>query len=244
MAVLEVDDVSVTFGGLAALIGVDVVAEAGAVTGLIGPNGAGKTTLFNVICGLQRAKRGHVVLDGRDVTGARTFNRARRGLARTFQRLEVFGSLTTRENLLVAAEMQRNGRDPHAVAQEILSEVGLTEYADVHVDSIPTGLARLVELGRALATDPKVLLLDEPSSGLDEAETDAFGELLLRLAERGLAVLLVEHDVELVMRVCSQIYVLDFGEIIASGSPDEIRRSAAVQTAYLGSPLSANGSGR
>ena len=115
--------------------------------------------------------------------------------------------------------------------------------ADAHVDSIPTGLARLVELGRALATDPKVLLLDEPSSGLDESETDAFGDLLLRLAERGLAVLLVEHDVELVMRVCSQIYVLDFGEIIASGPSDDIRRSAAVQAAYLGSPVAAHGNG-
>jgi branched-chain amino acid transport system ATP-binding protein len=139
--------------------------------------------------------------------------------------------------------MQRNGRDPHAVAQEILEEVGLLEYADAHVDSIPTGLARLVELGRALATDPKVLLLDEPSSGLDETETDAFGDLLLRLAQRGLAVLLVEHDVELVMRVCSEIYVLDFGEIIASGPPDDIRRSAAVQAAYLGSPVAVNGNG-
>lgn len=243
MAVLEVDEVAVTFGGLAALSSVDLVAEAGTITGLIGPNGAGKTTLFNVICGLQRAKRGRVKLDGRDVTGARTFNRARLGLARTFQRLEVFGSLTTRENLLVAAEMQRSGRDPHAVAQAILDEVGLSEYADAHVDSIPTGLARLVELGRALATDPRVLLLDEPSSGLDETETEAFGDLLLRLAGRGLAVLLVEHDVELVMRVCSQIYVLDFGEIIASGPPDSIRRSSAVQAAYLGAPVAANGNG-
>jgi branched-chain amino acid transport system ATP-binding protein len=238
MPLLSVEGVSVRFGGLMAVDSVDLGADAGHVTGLIGPNGAGKTTLFNVITGLQEPNGGRVVLDGTDITGARTHRRARLGLARTFQRLEVFGSLTTRENVLVAAEIRkrwsRDGSDPGQAAAALIERVGLRHVADERVDSLPTGLARLVELARALATRPRVLLLDEPGSGLDTRETEAFGELLVELAGEGLAILLVEHDVELVMSVCRLIHVLDFGRKIAMGTPAQIQADPVVQAAYLG----------
>ena len=238
MPLLEIDDVSVTFGGLLALDRASVVVEAGKVTGLIGPNGAGKTTLFNVITGLQAPTSGHVRLDGTAITRTKRHKRARLGIARTFQRLEPFGSLTARENVLVALEMRRRWAteryDTVAVADELLAQVGISDVADRKVDSLPTGTARLVELARALGTAPRVLLLDEPSSGLSEEETDALGHLLLELAAKGLGILLVEHDMSFVMGTCAYIHVLDFGRIIAHGHPDEIQVDPEVQRAYLG----------
>jgi branched-chain amino acid transport system ATP-binding protein len=166
------------------------------------------------------------------------FRRARLGLARTFQRLEAFGSLSVRDNVLAAAEFRRGwARDrsnPPAVADEILDRVGLHHLAGDRVDALPTGLARLVELARALATRPRLLLLDEPGSGLDSGETRALGDLLLDLVADGMAVLLVEHDVELVMRVSNPVYVLDFGRIIGCGTADEVQADRCVQAAYLG----------
>ncbi len=238
MGLLDVEEVSVQFGGLLAVDQAELSVEAGRVTGLIGPNGAGKTTLFNVITGLQSPSGGRVVFDGRDITRQRPHRRARLGIARTFQRLEAFGSLTARENVLVALEMRRRWAteryDADAIASDLLTEVGIFDVAEVKVEALPTGTARLVELARALATDPKVLLLDEPSSGLDEQETDQLGALLLRLTERGLGVLLVEHDMPLVMETCAFINVLDFGRVIARGSATEIQGDPAVQRAYLG----------
>ncbi len=237
---LLVEAVEVVFGGMIALEKVSLDAEAGSVTGLIGPNGAGKTTLFNVITGLQEAARGRVLLEGRDVTTWPVHRRARVGLARTFQRLEVFGSLTARENVLVAAEVRRgwarDDSDPQAVADEVLDRLGLRGAAGEPVDKMPTGTARLVELARALATRPKVLLLDEVGSGLDETETASLGDLLVELALDGIAVVLVEHDVDLVMRTCSRIFVLDSGRVIASGPPEQVRAHPRVQLAYLGAP--------
>ncbi len=229
---LEVDRVSVHFGGVAALSGVTLRAEAGVVTGLIGPNGAGKTTLFNVITGLQRPDRGSVHLGGTDVTHKRTHTRARLGLARTFQRLELFSTLSATDNVRVGLEAA--GRAAPSAALDLLERVGVADEASMPVSSLPTGSARLVELARALSTDPKVLLLDEPCSGLDERETDALGRLLSSLAAEGRAVVVVEHDTDLVLRVCGIVHVLDFGEVIATGRPDEIRRNRAVQEAYLG----------
>jgi branched-chain amino acid transport system ATP-binding protein len=238
VAVLEVAGVSVLFGGVLALDEVGLTVEAGEVTGLIGPNGAGKTTLFNVICGLQPPTRGRVLLDGDDVTGCRPFERARRGVGRTFQRLEVFGSMTAYENVRLGAEIRqqwdRSWPDPDEQAAAVMARVGLWRVADDRADSLPTGLARLVELGRALAAGPRVLLLDEPSSGLSESESDELGVLLRELAGDGLAILLVEHDVDLVMGVCDRINVLDFGQVLAMGTPAEIQGSEAVQQAYLG----------
>ena len=239
MSLLQVVDVDVRFGGVHAVQEVRLEAEAAQVTGLIGPNGAGKTTLFNVITGLQEPTAGRVVFDGHDITNLRPHKRARLGMARTFQRLEVFGSLTARENVLVAAEIRKSwssdGSNPRVVTEEILDRVGIREVADDRVDSMPTGMARLVELGRALATNPRLVLLDEPGSGLDQQESDALGRLLIDLAAGGLAVLLVEHDVELVMHVCHLVHVLDFGRIIAVGSPAEVQADPRVQAAYLGS---------
>jgi branched-chain amino acid transport system ATP-binding protein len=236
---LEVRRANVHFGGHHAVRDVDLHVEAGLITGLIGPNGAGKTTLFNVITGLQEPTSGQVVLDGVDITRKRAHQRARLGIARTFQRLEVFGSLTARENILTAAEIRRSWShdhelDPGRETAWILERVGLRSVADARVDALPTGLARLVELGRALATRPRVLLLDEPASGQDERETESFATLLRELAAEGLAVLLVEHDVQLVMRVCALVHVLDFGAVLSAGPPDAIARDPAVLEAYLG----------
>ncbi len=247
MPVLRVEDIDVSFGGVHALHALSLDVEAGTVTGLIGPNGAGKTTLFNVITGLQKPTHGCVLMGGNDVTSKRPHARARMGIARTFQRLEVFGSLTARENVLVAAEIHRGwggkGVDPSTVADRLLDRVGLTAVAASQADTLPTGMARLIELGRALATEPRLLLLDEPSSGLNHSETTTLGELLLDLARDGMAILLVEHDVDLVMRVSKHVYVLDFGEMIASGSPGEVQANPAVQLAYLGADAGAEGNG-
>jgi branched-chain amino acid transport system ATP-binding protein len=236
---LEVDGVTVQFGGLTALSDVSLDVASGAITGLMGPNGAGKTTMFNVICGLQSTTRGRVTFNEKDATPYKPHERARLGIARTFQRLEVFGSLTARENILVAAEIRSRWSsekvDPRAVTEEILDRVDLRRVAEHRVDTMPTGLARLVELGRALASAPKLLLLDEPSSGLGDEETRFFAQLLRKLTSEGLGILLVEHDVELVMDVCERIHVLDFGRKIAAGTPGEVQADPAVQAAYLGS---------
>jgi len=232
---LRVEEVTVNFGGVRALDSVDLEVADGAVTGLIGPNGAGKTTTFNVVTGLQRPDRGKVFLDGRDITHDGPRRRARLGLGRTFQRLELFGSLTARDNVLVALESRgMGGRKGRQLADDLLTRVGLAAVADRQADVLPTGMARLVELARALACEPKVLLLDEPSSGLDNAEGDRLGDLLTELAGLGMAILLVEHDMNLVMRTCSKVFVLDFGRMISSGAPAEIRADPKVQAAYLG----------
>jgi branched-chain amino acid transport system ATP-binding protein len=244
LPLLQVDDITVRFGGVTALSDVQLDAEQGSITGLIGPNGAGKTTLFNVITGLQEPTSGKVTIDDKDVTSMGTHRRARMGVARTFQRLEVFGSLTARENVLVAAEIRKRwakdrSANCRAAAAELLERVGISHVAEERVDALSTGYARLVELARALATQPRLLLLDEPGSGLDSQETEVFGDLLLELARDGLTILLVEHDVELVMRVCDRIHVLDFGRKIAVGSPAEIQADPQVQAAYLGEDDSA-----
>jgi branched-chain amino acid transport system ATP-binding protein len=236
---LEVDGATVRFGGNVALDAVSLAAEPGVVTGLIGPNGAGKTTLFNVITGLLPPNQGRIRLDGKDVTRLSPTRRARRGLGRTFQRLELFSLLSVRENIRVAADVRkgwsRDKDNPAQVVEAIIERVGLTHVADARVDSLPTGQCRLVELGRCLATKPQVLLLDEPASGQDESETIEFARLLRSLAADGVAVVLVEHDVALVMDVCTTVHVLDFGRIIATGTPAEIQTDEAVLAAYLGS---------
>ena len=264
--VLTIEGVAVRFGGVAALSDANLTVKAGTVTGLIGPNGAGKTTLFNVISGLQTPDRGSVHLYDTDITKMKPHRRARLGLARTFQRLELFGTLSAGENVQVGLEssvkwwqwrhMKRafpwvksgvpvvdgvpvgEPTGPGSIAvvtsDRLLDGVGLGGLGAEQASAMPTGLARMVELARALAMAPKVLLLDEPGSGLDDAESQALGELLCTLAQGGMGVLLVEHDMELVMRICDYIYVLDFGDIISSGTPDEIRKDPVVQAAYLG----------
>jgi branched-chain amino acid transport system ATP-binding protein len=234
LALLEVEDVHVRFGGVVAVNGASFDVPEHSVIGLMGPNGAGKTTVFNVITGLQTPTAGAVRFDGRDITKLHPRQRALAGIGRTFQRLEVFGSLSVADNIRVAAEM-RGIPDPAGVRDRLLDRVGLRAFADVTADSVPTGIARLTELARALACDPRLLLLDEPSSGLSEAETDDFAVLVRSLAEDdGRSVLIVEHDVELVLGLCSTVHVLDFGSVIASGPPAAIRADKRVQDAYLG----------
>ncbi len=230
---LEIDDVTVHFGGHRVLDRVGLDAHRGRITALIGPNGAGKTTLFNVITGVQRPGSGTVRLDGNDLAGRAPHRRARAGLGRTFQRLELFGTLTVRENLRVAAAAVPRRRRDHVVDRTV-DRLGLGAVAGARCDTLPTGTGRLVELGRALVGSPTVLLLDEPASGQDDAETARFSRLLVDLATDGMTVVLVEHDMDLVMRISDRVHVLDFGRLIASGTPDEVRLDPAVQAAYLG----------
>jgi branched-chain amino acid transport system ATP-binding protein len=238
MPLLTAEGITVRFGGQVAVDSVDLAVDAGQIVGLIGPNGAGKTTTFNVLTGLQDVVTGRVLLGGRDITRLPTHKRARRGIARTFQKLEVFSSLTVFDNVLVAAEIHRSfaGGNHHLdrVVEDVIQQVGLDSVANERVDSLPTGQCRLVELARALAIQPRVLLLDEPASGLDDAETRQFADLLRALADGGLAILIVEHDVPLVMELCSTITVLDYGRVLAVGTPAEIQTDRAVLDAYLG----------
>jgi len=251
---LEARAVTVRFGGVLALDGVDFTAAAGTITGLVGPNGAGKTTLFGVLSGLVPPRSGRVRIDGADVTGASTQRRARLGVARTFQRLELFTELTVRDHLVVAHRVRRRrdrmllrdlvglGSRPSPDEDEqvdgILALLGLEPVADRPAVSLPFGTGRIVEIARALATEPRIVLLDEPTSGLDVHETEQVARALqVARDDRGVAFVMVEHDVELVLQLSRHVTVLDFGRVIAHGSPAEIRASADVQAAYLGAPV-------
>jgi branched-chain amino acid transport system ATP-binding protein len=242
MALLEVSGITMSFGGNHVLEGVNLGVDPGHVTGLIGPNGAGKTTLFNIVSGLLDPSAGTVSIDGQDVTKTGPAVRARKGLSRTYQRMELFTSLSVRDNIRVAGEIRNAWGRKYRIkvnpeTDRVMALLGLEDVADREVGELPTGRCRVIEVARALMTQPRILLLDEPASGQTEDETEAFGKLLVQLAtEDGLAICLVEHDVSLVMGVCSLIHVLDYGEIIASGPPEEIRTNPAVIDAYLGTP--------
>jgi len=246
---LELRGLHVRFGGVHAVDGVSLSAPTGSITGLIGPNGAGKTTTFNACSGINRPSSGTVSLDGHDLSHRGPAYRARRGIGRTFQKMELFESLTVRENVALGAEAARSGFNPlsHVFSSPIRSKraaadtqhaidlCALGDLAERPVSALSTGQRRLVELARCLAGDFRVLLLDEPSSGLDHAETEFFGTILKNaVAERGLGILLVEHDMSLVLDVCQHIYVLDFGKPIFDGSPEQVMASPVVRAAYLG----------
>ena len=248
---LDARGVTVQYGGVVALDGIDFTADERVITGLVGPNGAGKTTLFGVLSGLVRPRAGQVFLAGQDLTRATPQKRARLGIGRTFQRLELFGELTVREHLVVAARVRERrdrslwrdliGRGSRPAPGEdetvdgILTLLGLADVAEQPVTLLPLGTGRIVEIGRALATGPRVVLLDEPTSGLDVHESEQLASALRRARDdRGIAFVLVEHDVELVLDLSERVTVLDFGRVIATGAPAEIRASAAVQAAYLG----------
>lgn len=249
---LVLTEVTVRFGGVSALNHVSFGVPSGQLCGLIGANGAGKTTLFDVISGLQAPYSGSVALHGADVTNWSVQRRARFGLRRTFQRVQVFGWLSVEDNLLVASEWRGGGggvladlvglpsrgtyeRERRVKAEIVLERCGLIDIRHRSAASLPIGAARLVELARALMDDPTVLLFDEPASGLDSAEAERFGDLVTEIAENHeAAILLVEHDVGFVMERCHRVVVLHLGEVLADDTPEHVRKDPMVLSAYLG----------
>jgi ABC-type branched-subunit amino acid transport system ATPase component/branched-subunit amino acid ABC-type transport system permease component len=245
---LQVADMRIQFGGLMAVDGVSLKVGTGAIVGVIGPNGAGKTTTFNAISGLIKPSSGRVILDGRDVSRHSLSSRARLGLGRTFQQLELFDSMTVRQNVALGREGALAGLNPvshllgrgtaatvQTSATQAMDTCAINGLADQVVGTLSTGQRRLVELARCLASPARLLLLDEPSSGLDRAETLRFGQILTdAVRTRGIGILLVEHDMSLVTAICDYIYVLDFGRQIFEGTPAEVMASPLVRAAYLG----------
>ncbi|HEY6494428.1 MAG TPA: ABC transporter ATP-binding protein [Trebonia sp.] len=253
-SVLEVIDVSVRFGGLTALDAVSLTVAPNQVLGVIGPNGAGKTTLLNVLCGFIRPDEGQVLIGGRGYGGLRPHRLAGLGIARTLQGVGLFASLSAIENVMIGANsratagfwsallgLPRSGRDERRLRQEagqVLDRVGAGAVADTRPGELPYGMRKRVALARALVARPKLLLLDEPASGLAEVELDELGALIRELAAET-SLVIVEHHMDLMMSVCDSLVVLDFGKVISRGSPQAIQADPAVTAAYLG----ASGSG-
>lgn len=247
---LQLDDVSRNFGGLQALSGVDMRVEAGQVVGLIGPNGAGKTTLINNMSGLDHPTSGTIAFAGTDITHAPAHVVTRLGIARTYQNIRLFGEMSALDNLLIgqhtrgkagifgalvyAPSYRREERALRENAAALLDRFNLTRFADQKAGTLAYGDQRRLEMARALAIQPKLLLLDEPTAGMNPNETHGLGEQILRMRDDGLTVLVIEHDMALIHQVCDYIYVLSFGRIIAAGTPDEIRTHPQVIEAYLG----------
>jgi ABC-type branched-subunit amino acid transport system ATPase component len=246
---LSIEKLTIRFGGLTAVDGVTLEVPEGRITGLIGPNGAGKTTIFNACSGLVPVTEGSISLSGEDLTVLPAQRRAQRGLGRTFQRLELFDSLTVRENVAMGREgylagsrvlgqlvcSRRERAEIDQAVSEALELCDIGQHADTQAGALSTGQRRLVELARTLAGPFRILLLDEPSSGLDPGETARFGEILQKVVSvRSLGSLLVEHDMQLVMSICDYIYVLDFGCLIFEGTPTQVGASDVVRAAYLG----------
>lgn len=253
MTRLQVKGVTIRFGGLTALEDVSLSVEEGKVLALIGPNGAGKTTLFNVISGVYRATTSHIELDGADVTTKQPFELSRLGLTRTFQNLQIFFRMTAIENVMVGRNQHERGtlaeellglprprsesRKSREVAQELIEFVGLKGIGDRVAGELSYGILKRLEIARALATKPSILLLDEPAAGCNATETAEIDKVIKKVASTGVSVVLVEHDIHLVMSVANHIHVLDRGRTLAQGSPREVRENPAVIEAYLGKPV-------
>jgi branched-chain amino acid transport system ATP-binding protein len=247
---LEIQDLVVRFGGVTALNKVNLHVSEGEIAALIGPNGAGKTTVFNIVTGYYQPTEGQVMLDGESIVGLKQHKIARKGLARTFQNIRLFGDMTAKENIATAADSLNNTglldalfgtprsrraeRFSMAKADELLELVGLTHRGGQLARNLPYGDQRRLEIARALALNPKVLLLDEPAAGFNPQEKEELGQLIKKIRDTGYAVLLIEHDMSLVMKISDRVSVLDFGQKIAEGTPSQIQKDQSVIDAYLG----------
>ncbi len=250
MSLLIVENLRIAFGGLVAIDGVSFAVQRGEIFALIGPNGAGKTTLFNIISGIYAPQGGRIVLDGEDVSGLPPYQLARRGLSRTFQNLQIFFRMSTVENVMVGRHLheKRNvlahlfalpsvkaqNRATRACAEKLLALVGLSAVADTPAGGLPYGALKRLEIARALATEPKILLLDEPAAGCNPTETEEVDAVIKKIAAQGIAVVLVEHDMRMVMNISSRIHVLDRARTLAEGTAEAVRANPAVMAAYLG----------
>ena len=244
MSVLEVDGLTVKHGGLVALDEVTLTLDEGRIVGLIGPNGAGKTTFIDTLTGFTAPARGRITFGGRDITAASAHDRSRAGLVRTFQSLELFDDLSVVDNLLVAAHTPSLWQTltdalwpkvhDNAETRAVLELLDLVPVADRRPAELSNGQRHMVALGRALVASPRLVLLDEPAAGLDPAETEELAATLRRLSDLGTTVLVVDHDMALIMNVCDTVHVLDFGSVVASGPPAQVRRDPTVIAAYLG----------
>ena len=235
-AVLQAHDVSVAFGGVQALSGVDFALDRGSLAGLLGPNGAGKTTLLNVLSGVLRPTSGRVTFDEKDHTRSTSRSRARAGMRRTFQSCRLVPQLTVMDNVVLASDWsRRSAREAKARAEALLTEAGLDGRGSVKATELPFGVQRRVEIVRALLPGPSVLLLDEPAGGLSREEADELGDWLTSIASRGVGLVLVEHNVRMVQRICSNVTVLAQGRVIFDGPPGDMSGSRAVVESYLGS---------
>ena len=250
MSALAVEDVAISFGGVAAVAGVSFAVAPGEIFAIIGPNGAGKTTLFNLIAGNYRPSHGRVTLGGDDVTGLTPHLLARRGLSRTFQNLQIFFRMTAAENVMVGRHLHerrallphlfalpsalRQNKETRRKAEELLAFVGLLALADQPAGNMPYGALKRLEIARALATEPRVLLLDEPAAGCNAVETAEIDAVISRIAASGVTVVLVEHDMKLVMKISSRIHVLDQGRTLAQGTAAQVRANPDVVKIYLG----------
>ena len=250
MSVLATDGLGIDFGGVRAVDDVSFAVNAGEIFAIIGPNGAGKTTLFNMISGLYRAPRGKVMLNGEDATNLPAHILAQRGLSRTFQNLQIFFRMTALENVMVGRHLHENrnvlahlfrlpsvvtqNRASRTRAEELLAMVGLSHLGDRPAGELPYGALKRLEIARALAAEPKVLLLDEPAAGCNAVETAEVDAVIQKIAGQGITVVLVEHDMRLVMKISNRIHVLDQGRTLAQGTAEEVRKNPAVVAAYLG----------
>jgi branched-chain amino acid transport system ATP-binding protein len=250
MSLLIVENLRIAFGGLVAVDGVSFAVQRGEIFALIGPNGAGKTTLFNIISGIYAPQGGRIVLDGEDVSGLPPHQLARRGLSRTFQNLQIFFRMSAVENVMAGRHLHegRNvlahlfalpsvraqNRATRACAEKLLALVGLSDVADAPAGNLPYGALKRLEIARALATEPKILLLDEPAAGCNPTETEEVDAVIKMIAAQGIAVILVEHDMRMVMNISDRIHVLDRGHTLAEGTAEAVRADPTVTAAYLG----------